>query len=88
MVPTVLPEAVLRPEVVLRSLFPGVETRRPVTLFPARFFFAPLPIVADVGAAVPPSAVRSAVPIGLPSPVHASQPGPAEYAPLLPWVMS
>ena len=25
---------------------------------------------------------------GDPSPVHASQPGPAEYVPLFPWVMS
>ena len=40
--------------------------RRPVAVFPARFFFAPLPIAADVGGAAPPSALRSAVPIGLP----------------------
>jgi hypothetical protein len=29
-----------------------------------------------------------AVPMGLPRPVQASQPGPAEKAGLLPWVMS
>ena len=88
LVPTILPEAVLRPEMVPLSPFPGAETRRPVAPFQARFFFVALPTVVDVGGAVPPNAVRSAVPIGLPSPVHASQPGPAEYAPLLPWVMS
>src|SRR3954451_21489783 len=34
------------------------------------------------------SAARTWVPFGLPSPVHASQPAPAWYAPLSPAVMS
>ena len=36
----------------------------------------------------PPSAAATAVPIGEPSPVQASHPGPAENAPLFPEVMS
>jgi hypothetical protein len=92
-VPTVLrpPSAVLPPEVVSLPPFPVAETRRLVPL-PGHFFLAPSPVGAGlrvvVGSAVPPSAVRSAVPTGLPRPVHGSQPGAAEYAPLLPWVMS
>jgi hypothetical protein len=38
--------------------------------------------------AVPVSAVRMLGEMGLPSPEQASQPGPAENAPLLPLVMS
>ena len=34
------------------------------------------------------SRLMSFVPMGEPRPVQASQPGPAEKAPLLPWVMS
>ena len=37
---------------------------------------------------VPPSNAMSFVPMGEPRPVQASQPGPAEKAPLLPEVMS
>ena len=40
------------------------------------------------GGAAPLAAARTRVPIGLPIPVQASQPGPAEYAPLLPLVTS
>src|SRR5580698_7912769 len=35
-----------------------------------------------------PNSVASVVPMGEPSPVHGSQPGPAEYDPLFPCVMS
>ena len=35
-----------------------------------------------------PSRVANWAPLGEPRPVHGSQPGPADQAPLFPWVMS
>lgn len=70
-----LPECSLAAATEPKPLIKPVWVRDPVQL-------------PELPEAVAPSAVKIAVPIGEPSPVQASHPGPAENEPLLPEVMS
>src|ERR1019366_1215591 len=74
-----------------RACLPGLGVYLPDlrgTFFAALFPALPGGLVGPLALVLAASSGMSLLAMGDPSPVHASHPGPAANAPLLPWVMS